>query len=276
MAGYWIKVEHLLPDKPEVHAIANELGIDPDAVVGKLVRVWIWADQQLRDGCAPSVTLALLDRLTSAAGFGAAMQSAGWLVVSRKGIAFPNFERHNGQTAKNRGLAAIRMLRSRCAGVTPAPSPKRERQSKSRENPPTPMNGLPGKEPPGAVPDRPEATSALPAALAGEAFGKAWGDWCLYRAERGQPLTPTGAARLLARLAEMGAARACALIDRSIANGYQGLIFTEDNRHDERLGRGDPAPDKYAGVVRPVGGTPPEAAAPPGLAAGEGPANPTG
>ena len=31
MAGDWMKVEKVTPDKPEVDAIADQLGIDPDA-----------------------------------------------------------------------------------------------------------------------------------------------------------------------------------------------------------------------------------------------------
>ena len=36
--------------------------IDADAVVGKLVRIWIWADQQTHDGNARSVTKALPEK----------------------------------------------------------------------------------------------------------------------------------------------------------------------------------------------------------------------
>ena len=43
MAGDWIKVEDCLPDKPEVVGIADYMGIDQDAVVGKLIRLWAWA-----------------------------------------------------------------------------------------------------------------------------------------------------------------------------------------------------------------------------------------
>jgi hypothetical protein len=39
MAGNWIKFDTSTSDKPEVWAIAESLGIDPDAVVGKLLRV---------------------------------------------------------------------------------------------------------------------------------------------------------------------------------------------------------------------------------------------
>ena len=66
MAGDWIKVEHTTPDKPEVVKLAGILGIDQDAVVGKLLRLWIWADQQSVSGNAITVTNSFLDRLYSA------------------------------------------------------------------------------------------------------------------------------------------------------------------------------------------------------------------
>ena len=43
MAGEWIKVENHLHEKVEVAAIADHTGLDLDAVVGKLVKVWAWA-----------------------------------------------------------------------------------------------------------------------------------------------------------------------------------------------------------------------------------------
>ena len=59
MAGDWIKIEHVTPDKPEVWEMAELLGIDADSVAGKLLRIWIWADQQTISGNARSVTFAL-------------------------------------------------------------------------------------------------------------------------------------------------------------------------------------------------------------------------
>ena len=56
MAGDWIKIEHATPDKPEVHKMAEILNTDPNAILGALVRLWIWADQQSIDGNALSVT----------------------------------------------------------------------------------------------------------------------------------------------------------------------------------------------------------------------------
>ena len=113
MAGDWIKVEQVTPDKPEVFRIAEELEIDPDAVFGKLMRVWIWADQQTFDGHARSVTKTGLDRVTGVTGFAKAMVLAGWLVDSGSSLDFPNFDRHNGNTAKTRALATKRKQNQR-------------------------------------------------------------------------------------------------------------------------------------------------------------------
>ena len=52
----WIKFAHDTPDKPEIWEIAAILKIDPDAVIGKLIRTWIWFDQHTLDGNAKNVT----------------------------------------------------------------------------------------------------------------------------------------------------------------------------------------------------------------------------
>lgn len=113
MAGDWMKFEKATLDKPEVFEIANALKIDPDAVVGKLLRVWNWFDDQSLDGNAPVTVMPLLDRYTAVTGFTKAMQSVGWLVIEDGIMSLPNFERHNGQTAKTRALTAKRVSKSR-------------------------------------------------------------------------------------------------------------------------------------------------------------------
>ena len=109
MAGDWIKVEKSLSDKPEAWQIAATLDIDPDAVVGKLIRIWAWFDDQTENGNAPSVTQALLDRRVGVTGFCDAMIAAGWMHDDGQTITLPNFDRHNGKTAKNRALTAKRV-----------------------------------------------------------------------------------------------------------------------------------------------------------------------
>ena len=109
MAGDWLKIEVCLPDKPEVWYMHESTGIDPDAIVGKLIRVWAWFDSQTEDGNACFVSEALIDKLAGAPGFAEAMRSAGWLEVDGPEIRLPNFARHNGKTAKDRALTAKRV-----------------------------------------------------------------------------------------------------------------------------------------------------------------------
>lgn len=109
MASSWIKVEVITPDKPEIFQIAEILNIDPDAVLGKLVRIWTWADQQTIDGNAGSVTKGVLDRLAFITGFADALITVGWLAYVDEKLVLPNFERHNGESSKKRALTNRRV-----------------------------------------------------------------------------------------------------------------------------------------------------------------------
>lgn len=112
MAGDWLKVEISTPEKAETMAITAAMGWDDiDLTVGKLFRVWRWFDQQTIGGNAPGVNSALLDRIAGATGFADAMQSVGWLVIDENGISLPNFDRHNGETAKSRALTSRRVTK---------------------------------------------------------------------------------------------------------------------------------------------------------------------
>ena len=113
MAGDWIKVEISTPDKSEVFAVADDLDIDPDAAFGKLIRVWMWFDQHSEDGHATSVTKKLLDRVVAVPGFCESMITHNWMVEDEEGISLPNFDRHNGETAKKRALGARRKAKQR-------------------------------------------------------------------------------------------------------------------------------------------------------------------
>jgi hypothetical protein len=113
MAGDWIKLEKATLDKPEVFEMAGLLGIDPDAVIGKLLRVWDWFDDQSIDGYAPVTLAAQLNRNSGYAGFTEAMKQVGWLAEENGKISIPNFHRHNGETSKQRALSAKRMAKRR-------------------------------------------------------------------------------------------------------------------------------------------------------------------
>ena len=147
MAGDWIKFECATPDKPEVWAIAAVLEIDPDAVVGKLLRVWGWFDQQTEDGNAPSVSKMLLDRLVGVTGFCKAVIDSGWMNDDGVTLSLPHFDRHNGKTAKNRATTAKRVAAFKNKPVksnddandkvTQAPLPKEEKRREDINNYPS-------------------------------------------------------------------------------------------------------------------------------------------
>ena len=113
MSGDWIKIEVCLPDKPEVWAMSESLDLDPDTVVGKLIRVWSWFDAHTNDGHAKRVTCHMIDRVTLHPGFAKAMIDVGWLDDSDAGLMQPNFEKHNGESAKKRAEAALRQAKHR-------------------------------------------------------------------------------------------------------------------------------------------------------------------
>lgn len=142
MAGDWLKFEASTPEKPEVLAITIELGFeDPDLTVGKLLKVWRWFDQHTVNGNAPSVTAPLLDRLIGVTGITKAMQNVGWLLINDAGLTLPNFDRHNGKTAKDRGLTAKRVASHKASKVGNAPIvtsalPREEKRREDKYIPP--------------------------------------------------------------------------------------------------------------------------------------------
>lgn len=153
MAGDWIKFELITMDKPEVCQLADLAAIDPDAVVGKLLRVWGWFDQHTEDGNAPSVSKKLLDRLVGVTGFCGFMIQVGWMIettaLEECLISLPNFDRHNGKTAKNRLLTAKRVAshkatagkgnaKTNAASVSGALPKEDVEKSKDQHNTPAP------------------------------------------------------------------------------------------------------------------------------------------
>ena len=128
MAGDWLKMRHDLADDPAVIRLAAACGLDEDAVIGKLFRLWAWADRHTTDGHAEGVGLAWVDRTARHQGFAAEMVRVGWLEETGQGLAFPRFDRHCSDTAKVRALTKNRVEKHRnAASVTDAlPEKRRE------------------------------------------------------------------------------------------------------------------------------------------------------
>jgi hypothetical protein len=118
MAGDWIKMRCNLDTDPAVFQMAAALEMDELAVVGRLWKVWAWADQHVADCNAVSVTTNVLDRITTTPGFAEAMRKVGWLEGREGALSFPHFDRHNGQTAKKRALTKNRVEKTRGDSVT--------------------------------------------------------------------------------------------------------------------------------------------------------------
>jgi hypothetical protein len=219
----WIKLEHATPDKPEVWEMAEILGIDPDAVLGKVLRAWIWADQNCNASGVTSVTvLPLLDRITSVTGFADAMVKVGWIVIDGNGCTFPNFDRHNGKPAKTRALTAKRAAEYRVkstaksngasvTGVTLPALPDKIRLDKSTK-PKT----------------KPKEAVILP--FPSLEFSEAWKRWESHRKEKRKPITPTSRDQQLKKLGQMSERAAIEMIDYTIFKGWEGLREPEESK----------------------------------------------
>jgi hypothetical protein len=207
MSGDWMKIELELPDKPEVYRIAGILGLDPDAVVGKLFRVWSWFDKHTEAGNAAGVTYALLDRITGVTGFAEAMALAGWLEQRGSELLIPNFDRHNGKTAKNRALTAKRVAvkRTKCNAESNAQSvtyalPREEKRREERKE---------------------VSREVLPDWLPAEK----WQDFVDHRKAIRKPMTDKARERMLRHLSDLKAKGhdVLALIDTAIRSGWQDV-----------------------------------------------------
>ena len=158
MAGEWIKMRIDLASDPAVVRIRRATGIDADAVVGKLHRLWAWADTHTSDGTAAGLDVEWVDELAGCKGFGEAMIASGWLHVDANGLRFANFDRHNGQPAKVRALRKTRMERFRgAARATDAPPEEEKRRVEEEKE--IPAAPVPTSDPPTA--SRSRAKSAV-------------------------------------------------------------------------------------------------------------------
>lgn len=113
MAGDWIKMRVDLADDPAVIGMANTLKMDEYQVIGRLHKLWSWADKHSVDGSVPHITGKWIDKHLEKAGFSSQMANVGWLVFDATGVTFPNFDRHNGKSAKSRAENTERARLSR-------------------------------------------------------------------------------------------------------------------------------------------------------------------
>jgi hypothetical protein len=113
--------------------MAAELNIDEYDVVGRLVGLWAWFDQQSRDGHAPGVTDVFIDRHTRVTGFTRALTKVGWLHITKDGVQMPNFDHFMSNSAKNRLLNTRRQQRKRTRDVTQLSRSERDKSVTKEE-----------------------------------------------------------------------------------------------------------------------------------------------
>ena|SRR6185437_4923051 len=258
MAGDWIKMRSDLAEDPSVIGIAAKVGIDEFAVVGRLHHLWAWVDCQSRDGHADGVTHSWIDRKVQCPGFALAMQAVGWLIVDETGMQIPNFERHNGKTAKTRALSANRQQNRRASVTHPVAesvtqlntnesrSPRDicvTREEKRREEKKEQKQKLTPSASPTAdakMPDLPEWVN-----------GEAWEGFAAMRRRERHPLTPRAAKLVLnelTRLRDTGQ-DANAVLDQSTRQGWRDVYPLKPSQQSGRPQNRPEPPDYLAGAV---------------------------
>ncbi|HOX60028.1 MAG TPA: hypothetical protein P5205_21870 [Candidatus Paceibacterota bacterium] len=104
----WIKVETHTPDKPELRHIARRCQCTRAEAFLGFFRVFVWLDEQTDTGQVEYFTEADADEIAGLAGFGAAVAEVRWIMFGPTGAVVSNWDRHNGQSAKRRGMDAER------------------------------------------------------------------------------------------------------------------------------------------------------------------------
>ncbi len=157
MAADWIKMRVDLPTHPKVVRIASACEADRLRVIGGLLSVWGLFDAHSVDGKLEGYTPKVMDETIGFPGFSEAMTAVGWLEFDGFSLWMPQFDEHNGQSAKKRAQDADRKRNDRNLSASEADK-KRTREEKNREdkkNPPNPPAGGEGWKLPGWVPAEP-------------------------------------------------------------------------------------------------------------------------
>lgn len=101
--GDWIKMRTALSTHPKVVHILSATCTDKFSVIGGLFAVWAVFDTHSTDGRLVGYTPKSLDHVIGWEGFSQAMIEVNWLIYDgNQTIELPEFNEHNGQSAKRR------------------------------------------------------------------------------------------------------------------------------------------------------------------------------
>ena len=132
MAGDWIKMGKDLLTHPKVVRMSSALRADKLRTVGGLFAVWCLFDTHSVDGQLSGYSAQTIDDEIRFTGFCEAMAQVGWISFDDEGAVLPDFDEHNGQSAKRRAQETERKRNDRKASASDADK-KRTREEKRRE-----------------------------------------------------------------------------------------------------------------------------------------------
>jgi hypothetical protein len=199
-----------------------------NAVVGALVSVWgVMRHQGKRVGddlVSDGTPLWTLDDIADLHGFGDAMASVEWVIDTPESLVFPRFfAQHNSDPAEKhaeqnrerqkRFREAKRNGHSNASSNVTDNVTVTHRAEQSRENK---KNGV-------LLFSSLNEHGKIPEVLRTDRFAVSWDAWVKHRSEINHPLKQTMAEAQLKMLASKGVAAAVAMIDHTIAMGWQGL-----------------------------------------------------
>lgn len=113
MAGDWIKMRTDLRNHPKVVRMASALKADRLRIIGGLWAVWGTFDTHSIDGLLEGYTFEAIDEDLGWRGFASAMARIDWLTQTDDGLEIPEFDEHNGASAKRRATDAKRKKNDR-------------------------------------------------------------------------------------------------------------------------------------------------------------------
>lgn len=111
MSEPWIKWTKGLTRKREILLVAERLRVPPAHAAALCMQVWEWADDNTADGYLRGMTPRMISAAVGIPNIAEtlALPEVGWLHPIPDGVVIPNFDRHNGKTAKQRALTARRV-----------------------------------------------------------------------------------------------------------------------------------------------------------------------
>lgn len=118
MAGDWIKMRSNLRRHPKVVRMASALNADRLRIVGGLHAVWCLFDEHSEDGHLCGYTTSAVDDEVGFQGFCEQLIAIQWLIQSAPDcLKLPEFDTHNGESAKRRAQEADRKRVARKASA---------------------------------------------------------------------------------------------------------------------------------------------------------------